>query len=127
MHIHTQPCHLHLVKDEIGNRGNCSGNINFRSPASCQPPDCDFTVAWVDSGLWVNFSLTAAVGPSNTSVWAAVGFSGDTLMVCVCVGEGGERGGEECGVGKGAVSVLQLPKLIVKILEMRNLYKIFSQ
>ena len=43
--------------------------------------------------------------------------------MCVCVG--GERGVEEWGVGKRAVNVLQLPKLIVKILEMRNLYKIF--
>ena len=93
---HTQPCYLHLVKDGVGNHGNCSA-VNFGSPYSCQPPDCDFTVAWVDSGQWVNFSLTAAVGPSNSSVWAAVGFSGDTLMVCVCVcvcGGGGGGGGD---------------------------------
>ena len=86
------------MKDETGNHGNCSDKVNFRSPVSCQPPDCDFTVAWVDSDLWVNFSLTAAVGPSNTSVWAAVGFSGDTLMVCAC-GGGGE-GGRGGGVGR---------------------------
>ena len=50
----------------------------------------------MDSGQWVNFSLTAAVGPSNASIWAAVGFSRDIYMVCVCVfvwrGGGGGRG-----------------------------------
>ena len=62
----------------------------------------------MDSGQWVNFSLTAAVGPSNTSIWAAVGFSRDIYMVCVCVcvwgggggGGGGRRGSKEEGEGE---------------------------
>lgn len=90
-HFPHKACHpalhsRHLVEYESvsAHREDCR-DVNFKSPPDCDPPDCDFTLAWVDSGQWVNFSLVA-VAPSNMSAWAAVGFSGDTLMVCVCEG-----------------------------------------
>lgn len=94
-HFPHKACHpalhsSHLVEYESvsAHREDCR-DVNFKSPPDCDPPDCDFTLAWVDSGQWVNFSLVA-IAPSNVSAWAAVGFSGDTLMVCVCEG-GWER------------------------------------
>ena len=63
-------------------REGCS-SVNFRSPHHCRPEDCDFSVRWVDSGERVNFTLTAIVEGNHpaTSVWAAVGFSDNPLMV----------------------------------------------
>ncbi len=59
----------------------------YKTPHCCSPPDCHFMVGWrdgEDQGT-IEFHLIATV-TRNTSVWAALGFSDDRSMVCVCVG-----------------------------------------
>lgn len=68
--------------------GSCLEH-NFKAPPHCgsEPhPECMFTLNWnkIDNDM-IEFTLVASVA-ENTSVWAAVGFSGNSQMVSfVCI------------------------------------------
>ena len=57
---------------------------NYHYPHHCKVPDCDFMVAWRETGGkdgdTIIFDLKAKVTDSSM-VWAAIGFSEDAKMV----------------------------------------------
>ena len=64
--------------------GGChSQEPNFKAPHHCgsATQECEFTLKWKElDGSKVEYDLVATVA-GNASVWAAVGFSGDSKMV----------------------------------------------